>query len=376
LGGPSLFCPSSLLVDHQNREDIVAQPGSGVIVGFDCHSNTHVAAVLDPLGQLLTTEVFHVSAAGYKRIERWLASFGPILAVGIESSGSYGAGLSRALNGAGVRVLEVNRPHRHMRARRGKNDFIDAEAAARMVLSGEAAGAAKESRGLVEAVRQLSVARDGAVKARTAALGQLGDLLITAPARIREQLSSHKTAAGRAAACNRMRIAHGDAQDPGIAAKVALKSVARRISELSNEISRLDVLLQDLVATAAPRTVGRLGLGTNTTAALLVAAGENIDRFSSEAAFARLCGAAPVPASSGNTQRHRLSWSGNRRANQALHMAAVVRLRYCARSRAYLQRRVGEGKTKKEVLRCLKRYIAREVFRTLRADLATLPTRT
>ena len=168
----------------------------------------------------------------------------------------------------------------------------------------------------------------------------------------------------------------GAVRDPERAAKLALRSVARRIEDLTEEIRALDKQLAELVTLAAPRTVQQMGLGTHTTAALLVAAGENIDRFNSEAAFAHLCGVAPVPVSSGKTDRHRLNWAGNRQANQALHMVAVVRLRYCSRSRTYLERRTREGKSKKAVIRCLKRYIAREVFRTLRADLASLASRT
>lgn len=348
----------------------------GVIVGFDCHGEVHVAAALTPTGQLKATEAFDASPAGYAAVREWLGSIGPVLAVGVESSGSYGAGLTRSLSTAGMTVIEVNRPHRHVRARRGKNDAIDAEAAARKVLSGEASGAAKNSAGLVEAIRQLSVARDGAVKARTAALGQFGGLWVTAPFALRERMSARKTLKGRAAACLRTRIPSATEVDPERAAKLALRSIARRIAALSEEVQALDEQLAELVRLAAPRTVRQLGLGTHTTAALLMAAGENIDRFGSEAAFAHLCGVAPVPVSSGKTERHRLNWAGNRQANQALHMVAVVRLRYCERSRAYLERRTQEGKSKKAVIRCLKRYIARELFRTLRADLVSLPRRT
>lgn len=134
--------------------------------------------------------------------------------------------------------------------------------------------------------------------------------------------------------------------------------------------------LDRLVATAAPETLSLLGLGTQHTATLLIAAGENIDRFSSEAAFAHLCAAAPIPVSSGRTDRHRLNSAGNRAANRALHMIVIVRLRYCEQTKAYMERRTTEGRTKKEVIRCRKRYVAREIYRTLRADLSTLELRT
>ena len=221
-------------------------------------------------------------------------------------------------------------------------------------------------------IRQLSVARNSAVKARSAALCQLGDLLVTAPAELRAQLDCRRTLEGKAAVCARLRPHPGRLADPAQAAKTALASLGRRIAQLGAEADELG----RLVAAAAPTTMSRLGCGTHHTATLLVAAGQNIDRLSSEASFAHLCGTAPVPASSGRTSRHRLNFAGNRDANRALHMIVVVRLRYCERTRSYLNRHVIEGKTKKETIRCLKRFVAREIYRTLRADLATLKTRT
>ena len=197
-----------------------------VIGGVDCHTDFHVAVALDPLGRVVGTETFPATGAGYRLTHTWRALFGPIAAVGVESTGSFGAALTRSL------------------------------------------------------------------------------------------------------------------------------------------------------VAAAPTTVSRLGCGTHHTAALLVAAGENIDRLGSEASFAHLCATAPVPASSGRTSRHRLNFAGNRAANRALHMIVLVRLRYCERTRSYMDRRLTEGKTKKEAIRCLKRFVARELYRTLRADLATLTTRT
>ncbi|MDE0136481.1 MAG: transposase [Acidimicrobiaceae bacterium] len=259
-----------------------------VIGGIDCHTDFHVAVALDPLGRILGTEAFPATSAGYRSTRRWLASFGPVAAVGVESTGSYGAALTRFLAGQGCGVIETCQPHAHLRARRGKNDAIDAEAAARKVLSGEATSAAKDTSGIVESIRQLSVARSSAVKARSA----------------------------------------------------ALRSVGRRIAQLGAEADDLEHRLDRLVATAAPTTLQRLGCGTHHTAALLVAAGENIDRLSSEASFAHLCGTAPIPASSGRTSRHRLNYAGNRAANRTLHMIVIARLRYCERTRSYVERRV------------------------------------
>ena len=355
--------------------DFTAQP-------LRCVRDVQPASALDPLGvRVLGTESFPATRAGYRTLTHtWLASFGPglITTVGVplESTGSFGAALTRSLIDQGCRVIEVNQPHPHLRSRRAKNDAIDAEAAARKVLSGEATAAATDTTGIVEAIRQLSVTRNSAVKARSAALCQLGDLLVTAPAALREQLDTRRTLEGKAAVCARLRPDPNRLADPAQAAKAALRSLGRRVAQLGAEADELEHRLDLLVATAAPTTLSRLGCGTHHTAALLVAAGENIDRLGSEASFAHLCATAPVPASSGRTQRHRLNFAPNRDANRALHMVVIVRLRYCERTRSYMDRRLAEGKTKKETIRCLKRFVARELYRTLRADLSTLTTRT
>ena len=242
-------------------------------------------------------------------------------------------------------MIEINQPHPHLRTRRGKNDAIDAEAAARKVLSGEATAAATDTTGIVEAIRQLSVARNSAVKARTAALCQLGDLLVTAPGALREQLDGRRTLEAKAGVCARLRPDTDRLADPAQAAHTALRSLGRRIAQLGAEAADLERRLDGLVAAAAPSTASRLGCGTHHTATLLVAAGNNIDRLGSEASFAHLCATAPVPASSGRTSRHRLNFAGNRAANRALHMIVLVRLRYCERTRSYMDRRLAEGKT-------------------------------
>ena len=214
------------------------------------------------------------------------------------------------------------------------------------------------------------------MEARVAALCQLGDLLVTAPAALRHQLDGRRTLEAKAAVCARLRPDADRLADPAQAAKTALRSLGRRIARLGAEAADLERRLDGLVAAAAPTTLSRLGCGTHHTATLLVAAGENIDRLGSGASFAHLCAAAPDPTSSGRTSGHRLNFAGNRAANRALHMIVLVRLRYCERTRSYMDRRLAEGKTKKEVIRCLKRFVARELYRTLRADLATLTTRT
>jgi transposase len=240
------------------------------------------------------------------------------------------------------------------------------------VLSGEATAVAKTTTGVVEAVRQLRIARETAVKARTAALCTLGELIVTAPAELRESLGARKTLAGQPALCAPMRPDPARLSDTAQAAKTALRSLARRIGDLDVEIRTLDGQLRALVAKAAPRTIALLCIGTHHGGQLLVTAGEHIERIPTEAAFAHMCAAAAIPASSGQTRRYRLNPHGNRQANRTLHLIAMVRLRYHPATRAYAERRRAEGMSTKGILRCLKRYIARQVYPTLRADLAAL----
>jgi transposase len=299
-----------------------------------------------------------------------LCAFGEVDVVAIESTGSYAAALVRYLREHGVRILEVNQPHAHTRRRRGKSDPIDAEMAARLALSGKATTIPKQTDGIVESIRLLRAARHSAVKSRSAAIVQLGALIITAPQELRDQLASRKTIRGKAALCRRLRPSTDELSRPAHAAKFALRSIAQRIGVLDDEIAVLDRQLEQLVRVAAPRTIQLLGISTGHAGRLLVTAGENIDRLRGEGAFAALCGASPVPASSGKTTRHRLNYGGDRQANRTLHLIVVCRLRYCERTRAYAKRRTAEGKSKPEIMRCLKRYVARETYHTLLADLA------
>jgi transposase len=292
--------------------------------------------------------------------------------VAVESTGCYAAGLVRYLRSRGVPVLEVNEPHAHARRRLGKSDPIDAELAARVALSGKAHAIPKRTDGIVESIRQLRLARQSAVKARSAAMVQLRDLIVTAPQPLREQLSEPRTIRGKANLCRRLRPAMGELELPSQSARLALRSLARRIQTLDEEIAALDKQLEPLVRNAAPRTTALLGISTGHAGQLLVSAGQNIERLRGESSFAALCGAGPIPASSGKTSRHRLNYGGDRDANRALHLIAVCRLRYCPRTRAYAKRRSAQGKTKPEIIRCLKRYIARQTYRTLTADLTSL----
>jgi len=350
----------------------MTRSGGPVTGGVDAHTDTHDAAALDECGRLLGTATFPTTSEGYRQLLAWLEGFGPVAVIGVESTGSYAAGLVRYLRSRDVAVVEVNQPHAHTRRRRGKSDPIDAEMAARQALSGHATVIPKVTDGIVESIRQLRLARDSAVKARTAAFNQLTEIIVTAPDDLRQQLSQRKTTRGKTTLCARLRPDHTRLHEPEQAAKRALRSLARRIAELDAEIAALDEHLQPLVATAAPRTTQLLAVCTGHAGQLLITAGENIDRLRNDGSFAALCGASPIPVSSGRRDRYRLNHGGDRAANRTLHMIAVCRLRYCARTRAYAQRRTAEGKTKKEIIRCLKRYIAREIYHTLQADLADL----
>ena len=273
-----------------------------------------------------------------------------------------GAGLARFLIAHGQRVVEVNRPDRQLRRRRGKSDSVDADAAARTVQAGEATGIPKAQDGAVEMTRALRVARQSAVKARTQAVNAIKALLVTAPAELRERLDGLSTTrlVGQA-----VMLAPGEPATPTAAAMLAVGSLAVRYQHLDAEIQRLTGELDRLTARHAPALRALLGVGPEVAAALLVCAGDNPARLASEAAFAALCGTSPVEASSGKTRRHRLNRGGDRQANAALHRIVIVRLRWHQPTRDYLARRTAEGKTKKEILRCLKRYVAREVFAVL-----------
>jgi transposase len=332
--------------------------------GIDTHKEFHVAAVVDALGRIQGTQEFPATAAGYRALLGWMGRQGELARVGVEGTGAYGAGIARFLTGEGVKVVEVDRPNRQLRRRRGKSDVVDAEAAARAALNGEAIGVPKTRSGSVEAIRALRVARRSALKARSQAANQIHALVLTAPDPLRAKLNSLKFNE-LVDTASRLRPSSQDVA--ANATKAALTSIARRWQFLNAEIAALDTQLHDLVTTTAPDLIARRGLGTDTAGAVLVAAGDNPERLRSEASFAALCGVSPIPASSGQHQRHRLNRGGDRDANNALWRIALVRMATCERTRTYVARRTAEGRTKKEIIRCLKRYIAREIYPDLLA---------
>ncbi|TQR97738.1 IS110 family transposase [Microbispora bryophytorum] len=332
--------------------------------GVDTHQDTHTAAVIDPIGRVLGTEQFPADPAGYAALLAWMRSFGPLQRVGVEGTGVYGAGLARLLRDQGVCVIEVDRPDRKTRRFQGKSDPIDAISAAKTALAGERTGTPKQRDGRIEAVRNLRVARRSAVDQRADAQRQIKALIVTAPDDLRERLRGLPVKQ-LISICAGLRPDQADTASPATAAKIALRSLARRHQRLSEEIDELDALLDPLVAAINPRLVAANGVGTDVAGQLLVTAGENHERLTSEAAFAMLCGAAPIPASSGKTTRHRLNRGGDRQANKALYRVVICRLRWDPRTRAYMARRTKDGLSKKEIIRCLKRYVARELYRII-----------
>jgi transposase len=341
-----------------------ADTGGEVILGVDTHADEHVAALLTAVGGLVATASFAATAAGYRALLGWARGHGPVRAAGVEGTGSYGAALARYLRRAGVRVIEVNRPDRAARRRRGKTDTVDAEAAAQAVLDRRATVTPKTADGPVETLRLLKLAKDSAVKARTQAINQLKAVLVTADPQLRESLAGLH----RATLVRRCAQLPDPAGDRDVAATVVytLRLLAGRVQHLTSEINDLTRRIRDVLADHAPQLLQRRGIGPDSAAALLITAGDNPQRLDDGAAFAALCGASPVEASSGRTRRHRLNRGGDRQANAALYRIAVTRLRCDPETRDYLDRRTAEGKTRREAIRCLKLYIAREVHSLIR----------
>jgi transposase len=331
--------------------------------GVDTHADVHVAAALDPVGGLLGVQEFPATPGGYARLLGWLGGFGTVCLAGIEGTGSYGAGLARHITGAGVRVVEVDRSDRQDRRRAGKSDPLDAVSAARAAQSGRAAGAPKGRDGAVEAIRALMVAKRTARSGRTQTINQARSLVLTGPDDLRVRFIHHTTP-GLVAELAALRPRPGDVA--GYATRIALRELGRRAEFPDGQLERLDELIVPLVTARAPGLLARYGVGPDTAALLLVAAGDHPGRLRSEAAWAHLCAVAPIPASSGRITRHRLNPGGDRQANHALWRIVITRMSSHPPTRAYVERRSKEGLSKKEIIRCLKRYVAREVYSCLR----------
>jgi transposase len=332
--------------------------------GVDTHADMHVAAALDPIGGLLGVQEFPATAGGYAGLLGWLGGFGTVALVGIEGTGSYGAGLARHVTAAGIRVVEVDRSDRQDRRRQGKSDPLDAVSAARAAQSGRARGAPKGRDGAVEAIRALMVAKRSARSERVQTINQARALVVTGPDDLRTRFARH-TAAGLVSGLASLRPRPGDVV--GYATRIALRELGRRAEFPGAQLERLDELIAPLVAARAPSLLALHGVGPDTAALLLVAAGDHPERLRSEAAWAHLCAVVPIPASSGKVTRHRLNPGGDRQANHALWRIVLTRMSAHPPTLIYVERRTKEGLSKKEIIRCLKRYVAREVYRHLRA---------
>lgn len=331
-----------------------------IVAGVDTHADTHYAAVISATGEQLGAAEFPATDAGYRALAGYITCHGPLRRVGVEGTSSYGVSLARHLRNENLEVVEVIRPTRQVRRMRGKSDEIDAYAAAHIALADNDTVTPKTASGPVEAIRVTHAARRSAIKARTEAIQQMKSLLVTAPEPIRAEF--RHLSAGRL--INRLATSRSRSGDDEAAActRLALKRLAVRYQELDAEIVSHEDDLTRLVHATNPSLPQTTGVGTITAAQLMATAGDNPDRIGSEAAFAMLCGAAPIPASSGKTNRHRLNRGGDRAANCALHQIAITRLATDPATQAYAAKRTANGKTNKDILRCLKRAIAREMF--------------
>lgn len=333
---------------------------AAVVVGIDTHKHVHAAVAIDALGARLGAMTVPVGAKGHRDLEAWARSLGPVRAFGVEGTGSYGAAPARSLRESGHAVFEVNRPDRQLRHRKGKSDPLDAEAAARAVLAGQATAVPKSGAGTAEMVRHLKVARDTAVKARSQAMVALKALIVGAPVALREQLDR---VGGKVTLVRHLAaLRPGPIASTTASAKAGLRALARRWLALDEGIKAHDVQIEALTAARAPELVEAHGMGPGTAAEMLLLVGDNPERIRSEAAFAKLCGVCPIPASSGKISRHRLNRGGNRQANAALYRVVITRMRGHKPTLDYVRRRTAEGKSKAEITRCLKRYVAREIF--------------
>lgn len=337
-----------------------------IVVGVDTHADTHTAAVCDDVGRMVAFEQFAADRGGYRALLSWARRHGEITGFGVEGTGSYGAGLCRYLHEQEVKVVEINRVSRQHRRRHGKSDPLDAEAAARAVLAGEATTVPKQRIGGVEAVRALMITRQSAVKAKTQAANQIRDLVVTAPDDVRAELAALSTER-RVRRCARWRP--GPPVDARSAVRASLCRLSKRWIALHDEARELDHQMRTVLEQLVPTLLAETGVSTQVAARLVVAVGENPHRLRSEASFAALCGTSPVTASSGKTDRHRLNRGGNRQANSALHIVVLIRAQRCDETRRYIEKRRAQGKSQRETWRCLKRALARRFHHLLITDL-------
>ncbi len=351
--------------EDMNYDDI----SNNLTLGVDTHLDNHVAVLVNNIGQVIDTQEFTVNLKGYSQLYKWCKSFGAVNQAGLEGTGTYGAGLCKFLQEKQITVFEVNRPNRAVRRLRGKSDPTDAENAARSVLANESTAIPKSHDGVVEAMRFLVVARKSSVKSKTQAINQIRALLVTAPDYVRQKCyvpSSYQCVI----ACKALEATSGNLLEETLISMLHL--LAKRWEMLSQELKIIDKQLKALTSSASSTLLKQYGVGSYVAATLLVAAGDNPERLKKESSFAALCGVSPLDASSGKKQRHRLNRGGARDANNALWTVALIRMRSDYRTKKYVEKRSSEGKSNKEIQRCLKRYIARELYPIILSDLSKL----
>ena len=340
-----------------------------VVIGVDTHKHVHVAAVMDTVGGILATLTITTDTGGFKQLLDWSSGFGKVLAFGIEGTGSYGATLTSFVRRHGHKVVEAGRPDRRLRRANGKSDTLDAENAARSVLAGFATATPKTADGAAEMIRQLKIAHDSAVSDRTAAMVTMKAMLVHGSDELRRE-TNRKTQImlARYLAALRPRTL----ESPDDALRHSLRSLARRWQQLDAEAKEMSTMIEQLVTLTAPQLLEQFGIGVDTAAEILIVAGDNPERIRSEAAFAKLAGISPVPTGSGMTSgRHRINHGGHRQLNAAIYRTVIVRMRFHEPTIAYVARRTAEGKSKREIIRCLKRYVIREVYHLVKVDPRT-----
>lgn len=347
----------------------MAEKQPGVIVGADTHKKFHVLTVITELGERLAFKYFDANAKGYDQALKWAKGYNTVLRAGIEATGSYGVGLAERFRKDGIAVFDVYRPDRQRRRRRGKNDVEDSFQAAEAALAYIRCATAKEKDGLLEAARLLEGAYEQAVRQRTAAMNLLRADITTLPPKMRERLES-MCRSELLKTCASFRISKDAGTGEG--AKVALRLLAKRVLALDKEAAELEKQIGCHARKLAPKTLSLLGIGCHGAIRLLCTAGKNIERFKNDASFSMLCGVSPVCASSGDNIHLRLNRAGDRKANCVLHTMAINRIKHCEKTQAFIERKMNENKSKKDAIRALKRYLAREVYYALKADLAEL----
>src|SRR5437773_2737416 len=350
-----------------DRHPLDATPGGGamqrdlgMVVGVDTHKDSHSAALVDAMGALVAATDVGANRKGYRRLLEWARCRGPQRTWVVEGTGSYGAGLASFLAAAEEVVFEGDRPQRRKPGAAGKSDQLDAIKVAREAL-GREHHAVPRQRGNREAIRVLLSTREGVVTASRQALNQLYALVVTAPEPIHDRLIRFK-GEQLVNACIRLRCTSADIESS--VTSQTFRQVARRIQTLQAEAVGYATQLEKLVGETVPTLLAEPGVGAITAAQLLVS-WSHAGRIRNENAFAAMAGVAPVPASSGKVVRHRLNRQGDRRLNRALHVVAICRSSFHAPTKLYIARRTAEGKSTREIRRCLKRYLARRFFRLL-----------